>query len=71
MFKSLKSILFSQNRFEFVKSSGCNIVAMHLPHGSERTARVIKHVGGQGPIYLRALEDLADENVSIIIILKL
>jgi hypothetical protein len=39
---------------------------MHLPHGQERTGRVIKHVSGQGPIYLRALEDLSDENVSTI-----
>ena len=37
---------------------------MHLSHGQERTARVIKHVSGQGPIYIRALEDVFDDNVS-------
>jgi hypothetical protein len=55
--------IFFQHRFEFVKSSGTNIVPMHLPPGQERSARVIKHVSGQGPIYLRALEDLFNENV--------
>ena len=37
---------------------------MYLSHGQERTARVIKHVSGQGPIYIRALEDAFDDNVS-------
>ena len=47
-----------------MKSSGSCIVPMHLSHGQERTARVIKHVSGQGPVYIRALENISEDNVS-------
>ena len=35
-------------RFEFVKSSGCNIVPVQVPKGQEKNARVMKHISGQG-----------------------
>lgn len=39
-------------RFEFVKSSGCNIVPVQVPRGQEKNARVMKHILGQGPLYM-------------------
>ena len=50
-------------RFEFVKSSGSHIVPVQVPRGQERNARVIRHISGQGPLYVRALEVLSSREV--------
>lgn len=50
-------------RFEFVKSSGSHIVPVQVPRGQERNARVIRHISGQGPLYIRALEVLSSREV--------
>ena len=50
-------------RFEFVKSSGSHIVPVQVPRGQERNARVIRHISGQGPLYIRALEVLSSKEV--------
>ena len=42
-----------------MKSSGCNIVPVQVPRGQEKNARVIKHISGQGPLYIRAMETLS------------
>ena len=49
--------------FEFVKSSGCNIVPVQVPKGQEKNARVMKHISGQGPLYIRAMETLSCDKV--------
>ena len=49
--------------FEFLKSSGCNIVPVQVPRGQEKNARVMKHISGQGPLYIRAMETLSFEKV--------
>lgn len=59
--------LFSFPRFEFVKSSGSNIVPIQVKQGQERNARVIKHISGQGPVYIRAMEALSREEVIVLI----
>ena len=50
-------------RFEFVKSSGSHIVPVQVPRGQERNARVIRHISGQGPLYIGALEVLSSKEV--------
>ena len=50
-------------RFEFVKSSGSHIVPVQVPRGQERNARVIRHISGQGPLYIRALEVMSSKEV--------
>ncbi|CAH3142436.1 unnamed protein product [Pocillopora meandrina] len=48
-------------KFEFVKSAGSNIVLLQVPRGQERSARVLKHISGQGPLCIRAWEVLSCE----------
>ena len=48
----------TQCRFEFVRSVGTDILPISLPNGQEISGKVIKHVTGNGPIYLRALKPL-------------
>ena len=52
-------------RFEFVKSAGTKLTSINLPPGQRLSARILKHVSGNGPVYVRALEELCDE-VSIL-----
>ena len=55
-----KTCIYS--RFEFVKTSGSKITPINLPPGQEINGRVLKHIAGNGPVYLRAKEnDLAVE----------
>lgn len=42
-----------------MKSSGCNIVSVQVPRRQEKNARVMKHISGQGPLYIRAMERLS------------
>ena len=53
--------LFSKslNRFEFVKAAGTCIVPINLPCGQQLDGKMLKHIMGTGPVYLRALEELA------------
>lgn len=44
--------------FEFVKAVGNSITKVSLPVGQEANARVMKHVAGQGPIYVRTLRKI-------------
>ena len=39
-------------RFEFVKAIGNTITNVKLPEGQEANAKTIKHVAGNGPIYI-------------------
>ena len=50
------SLLFIS--FEFVKAVGNSITKVALPIGQEATARVMKHVAGHGPVYVRALQKI-------------
>ncbi|CAB4041220.1 Hypothetical predicted protein, partial [Paramuricea clavata] len=45
--------------FEFVRSVGTDALSITIQQGQELSGRVIKHITGNGPIYIRALEDLA------------
>jgi hypothetical protein len=45
--------------FEFVRSVGTDALSITLQEGQEISGRVIKHITGNGPIYVRALKDLA------------
>lgn len=46
------------NSFEFVKAVGNSVTKLTLPSGQEASGRVIKHVAGQGPVYVRALRKI-------------
>ena len=50
--------LYVYFRFDFVRSVGTDILPISLPNGQEVSGRVIKHITGNGPIYLRALKAL-------------
>jgi len=41
-----------------VKAVGNSITKVALPIGQEATARVMKHVAGHGPVYVRALQKI-------------
>ena len=45
-------------RFEFLKSIGSNILPIKLQADQELSARVLKHIIGTSPIYVRALEEI-------------
>ena len=45
-------------RFESVKSIGSNILPIKLQAGQELNVRVLKHITGISPIYVRALEKI-------------
>ena len=49
-----------------MKAIGNTVTKVTLPRGQEASARVIKHVAGTGPIYVRALTkiDLSELKVS-------
>ena len=46
-------------RFEYVKASGTCIIPINLPNGQELDGKLLKHITGTGPVYLRALEEIA------------
>ena len=41
-----------------MKAVGNSITKVSLPVGQEANARVMKHVAGQGPIYVRTLQKI-------------
>ena len=43
------------------KPSGSKITLINLPPGQKISARVPKHIAGNGPVYLRAKENLSVE----------
>lgn len=45
--------------FEFVKAVGDSVKQLALPSGQEASGRVLKHIVGQGPIYVRALRKIS------------
>lgn len=53
-------------RFEFVRSIGSEIVPIKLQEGQELTGKVLKHISGTGPIYIRASKELIYDRVSYI-----
>lgn len=55
---STYSQLFSS--FEFVRAVGVNIMPIRLQTGQKITAKVIKHISGTAPIYIRALQELEE-----------
>ena len=52
------NVIICYLRFDFVRSVGTAILPISLPNGQEISGRVIKHITGNGPIYLRALKAL-------------
>ena len=52
----MQNILFC--RFEFVRSIGASIVPIKLQEGQQLNGKVLRHVAGTSPIYVRALEDI-------------
>ena len=38
--------------FEFVKSSGTSVVAINLPEQHKMNGKVLKHIAGNGPVYV-------------------
>ncbi|XP_028413665.1 uncharacterized protein LOC114536521 [Dendronephthya gigantea] len=56
-----KSHLSETTDFEFVKSVGNKITTVKLAEGQEANARIIRHIAGNGPVYIRHLFDIDDE----------
>lgn len=40
--------------FNFVKSSGTSVVAINLPEQHKMNGKVLKHVAGNGPVFIRS-----------------
>ena len=53
--------LISLCRFEFVKSAGTYLVPINLPFGQEMDGKMLKHITGAGPVYLRPLQDISSQ----------
>ena len=51
----IKSYFF---RFEFVRSIGTAIASIKLQEGQQLSAKVLRHISGTSPIYVRALDDV-------------
>ena len=54
-------------RFEYVKASGTCIVPINLPNGQELDGKLLKHITGTGPVYLRALEEIAIDKKKVMV----
>ncbi|XP_028416238.1 uncharacterized protein LOC114540164 [Dendronephthya gigantea] len=57
-----KEHLKTVNDFEFVKAVGNTITKVKLPEGNEVNGKTIKHIAGNGPIYIRACANIDDFN---------
>ena len=44
--------------FEFVGGIGTDILAIRLQQNQDLTGKVLKHITGNGPIYVRTLVDI-------------
>ena len=44
-----------------MKSVGNKITTVKLAEGQETNARVIRHIPGNGPVYIRCISDVDDE----------
>jgi hypothetical protein len=53
-------------RFEFVKAAGTCIVPINPPWGQELDGKMLKHIAGAGPVYLRAMEEIDTDQVYIV-----
>ena len=42
-----------------MKAAGTSIAAINLPRGQQLDGKMLKHIMGTGPVYLRALVELA------------
>ena len=61
--QSYYCVLFSFlkfNRFEFVRGTGNALVAIKLQEGQKMDSKVLRHVTGAGPVYVRMLRDLTE-----------
>ena len=54
-------------RFEFVKAAGTSIVPINLPSGQQLDGKMLKHITGAGPVYLRALKDIAVDTEQVML----
>ena len=65
-------MLYFFGRFDFVKSVAVEIFVTRLQEGQEATAKVLKHVAGTGPIYIRARQSIErNDEVSYLTVLHL
>ena len=58
--QSYYCVLFSFlkfNTFEFVRGTGTAIVPIKLQEGQKMDSKVLRHVTGAGPVYVRMLKD--------------
>ncbi|XP_028402076.1 uncharacterized protein LOC114525067 [Dendronephthya gigantea] len=53
-----QNILKDEKSFEFVKSSGTTVIPVNLPSEQRMTGKVLKHVAGNGPVYIRSCTDV-------------
>ncbi|PFX15498.1 hypothetical protein AWC38_SpisGene20279 [Stylophora pistillata] len=61
LFSSLLMDGISHNiGFAYVRAVGVNIMPIRLQTGQKITAKVIKHISGTAPIYIRALQELEE-----------
>ena len=44
-----------------MKSVGNKITIVKLAEGQDTNARVIRHIAGNGPLYIRRISDIVDE----------
>ena len=51
--------------FEFVKSVGTDILPIAMQEGQEINGKILKHITGNGPIYIRPCEELACLHVKV------
>ena len=51
-------------RFEFIRAVGTEIMPIMIQRGQELTGKVLKHITGNGPIYIRARKYIPFNSVS-------
>ena len=51
-------ILHLFGRFEFVKAAGTSIVPVNLLSGQQLNGKILKHIAGTGPVFLRVMEPI-------------
>ena len=54
LYSFLLCLFMLLSSFDFVKSSGTSIVPINMPEMQKMNGKILKHIAGNGPVYIRS-----------------